>query len=110
MRILTAKQIKQVEERAFQGEFTEEELMKSAGTACFNRIMKKYGDDLKKKSVAVLCGNGKNAGDGFVIANLLHCQGIDAVIVIADKMPEIKEPLMYFNEGVEDGVKEVNFT
>lgn len=110
MRILTAKQIKQVEERAFQGEFTEEELMKSAGTACFNRIMKKYGDDLKEKSVAVLCGNGKNAGDGFVIANLLHCQGIDAVIVIADKMPEIKEPLMYYNEAVENGVKVVNFT
>ncbi len=109
MRILTAKQIKAVEESAFQNEFTEEGLMKCAGTACFNKIVKKYGDALKSSSVAVLCGNGKNAGDGFVIARLLCDIGVDAVIVIADKMPELREPLMYYNEALENGVKSVAF-
>ena len=109
MRILTAKQIKAVEERAFQNEFTEEGLMKCAGTACFKKIVKKYGDKLKKSRVAVLCGNGKNAGDGFVIAKLLCDAGVSAVIVIADKMPELREPLMYYNEAVESGVRAVAF-
>lgn len=109
MRILTAKQIKAVEERAFQNEFTEEGLMKCAGTACFNKIVKRYGDRLKKSSVAVLCGNGKNAGDGFVIAKLLCDTGVNAVIVIADKMPELREPLMYYNEALESGVNTALF-
>lgn len=109
MKILTAKQIKTVEECAFQNEFTEEGLMKCAGTACFNKIVKKYGDRLKNSSVAVFCGNGKNAGDGFVIAKLLCDIGVDAVIVLADKTPELKEPLMYYNEAIENGVKSVAF-
>lgn len=109
MRILTAKQIKTVEKCAFQNEFTEEGLMKCAGTACFNKIVKKYGDALKNSRVAVFCGNGKNAGDGFVIAKLLCEIGVDAVIVIADKMPELREPLMYYNEAIESGVKSVAF-
>ena len=42
MRILTANQIKQVEERAFKSGFTEEGLMKCAGTAFFNKIIKQH--------------------------------------------------------------------
>lgn len=105
MRILTSKQIKQVEERAFKGEFTEEGLMKCAGTACFNRIIKKYGSELKDKRVDVFCGNGKNAGDGFVIASLLNGKGIDTTIVLADKEPYLPEPLMYFDDALQSGVQ-----
>lgn len=109
MKILTAKQIRQVEERAFKGEFTEAGLMKSAGTACYERIVKKYSSAVCDKKTAVFCGNGKNAGDGFVIANLMHLNGYDVVIVLADRMPEIEEPLMYYNEAVNNGVKVYNF-
>lgn len=109
MRILTAKQIKQVEKRAFEGEFTEEGLMKSAGTACFNKIIKKYGKDMKNKKTAVLCGNGKNAGDGFVIANLLCSSGMDAKIILADREPELREPKLYYDEAVKNGVDVQHF-
>ena len=109
MRILTAKQIKQVEERAFQGEFTEEGLMLSAGTACFNKILKHYGDSIEDKKIAVICGNGKNAGDGFVIADLLVKMGVDASIVLADKSPELPEPKLYFDMAVANGVKDYFF-
>lgn len=71
--------------------------MLRAGTACFNEIVKKY--DVVSKSFAVLCGNGKNAGDGFVIARLLYCAGADVKIVICDKMPQIAEPIMYFEQA-----------
>ena len=74
MKILTAKQIRQVEEKAFSGDFTEEGLMLSAGTACFNKILKYYGDGIENKKIAVVCGNGKNAGDGFVISRLLYTE------------------------------------
>ncbi len=110
MRILTANQIRQVEEKAFKAEFTEEGLMKCAGTACFNAMIKKYGEGMKNKKTAVFCGNGKNAGDGFVIADLLCENGFDAVIVIADKQPELKEPVLYFDNAVKNGVKVIDFT
>lgn len=105
MRILTANQIRLVEERAFNNEFTEAELMKKAGEACFERIVKKYGSRIADKKTAVFCGNGKNAGDGFVIANLMKLSGMDAVIVLADRVPEIDEPLMYYNEAVKNGTE-----
>ena len=40
MRILTAKQIKAVETRAFESDSTEAELMLKAGTTCFEKICK----------------------------------------------------------------------
>lgn len=110
MRVLTAKQIKKVEENAFRGEYTEAGLMLAAGTACFRRIVKIFGDDIKSKRIAVVCGNGKNAGDGFVIARLLCDIGADAYIVLADKMPEITEPVKYFNDALENNVNVINFT
>lgn len=109
MKILTADEIRQVEQRAFAGDFTEEGLMKAAGDACFNKIIKRFGSELDGKKTAVFCGNGKNAGDGFVIADLLHGRGISSVIVLADKEPELKEPLLYYNDAIENGVKSIFF-
>jgi NAD(P)H-hydrate epimerase len=107
MRVLTAKQIKKVEEKAFKSGVSEAELMLRAGTACFERIAKILGDGINGCSVLVACGNGKNAGDGFVIARLLRETGADAKILIADREPEIPEPKQYFDEAVKDGVEVV---
>lgn len=109
MRILTAKEIKKVEQLSFERYFTEAELMKRAGQECFKKIVKYYGDTIIGNTVLVVCGNGKNAGDGFVIAKLLCEFGADAKIVLADKMPAIDEPLMYFKEAKESGVEILNF-
>ena len=84
--------------------------MLCAGTACFKKILKHYGDDIENKKICVLCGNGKNAGDGFVIANLLVKMGVDASIVLADAAPQLPEPKMYFDQAVSNGVKDYFFT
>ena len=109
MRILTAKQIKKVEELAFEKYFTEAQLMKTAGEQCAKRIIKTFGDEIKGQKVCVVCGNGKNAGDGFVIAKILLEYGADAQIVLADKYPSIAEPIMYFDEAQDAGVPVTEF-
>lgn len=110
MRILTAKQIKAVEENAFKTDSTEAGLMLNAGTACFEKICKIFGESLANSRVAVFCGNGKNAGDGFVIADLLNSINVNADIIICDKEPTIDEPKMYFDKAIANGVKAINFT
>lgn len=109
MKILTAKEIKRAEELAFERYYTEAELMKRAGHECTLKIIKYYGEAIKGEAISVICGNGKNAGDGFVIAKELCEYGVRAQIVLADKKPEIPEPLMYFNEAIESGVEAVFF-
>ena len=110
MRILTADEIRKVETRCFERYSTEAELMLKAGNACFNSIIEKYDSELSGARVAVFCGNGKNAGDGFVIARLLWSRGINAKIVLCDKAPSIDEPLMYYNHALSSGVKVESFT
>lgn len=110
MRILTANQIREVEERAFASGSTEAGLMLNAGTACFGKILKIYGEKLMNTRIAVFCGNGKNAGDGFVIADLLVQKGIAADIILCDREPDISEPLMYYQKACDNGVKVYDFT
>ena len=110
MRILSADEIRKVEQKCFELYSSEGELMLRAGTACFNEIIKKYENEMQNATVAVFCGNGKNAGDGFVIARLLWCRGINAKIVLCDKAPSIAEPLMYFEQAKSSGVKVEYFT
>lgn len=109
MRILTADQIRKAEETAFERYFTEAELMKKAGEKCFEKIIEYYGEIIRAKRISVVCGNGKNAGDGFVIAKKLREYGAEPEIVIADKFPTLPEPLMYLEEAEKAGVKAVPF-
>lgn len=107
MRILTADEIRLVEQNCFDGYATEAALMKKAGTACFEAMTAKY--NMKNRRVAVLCGNGKNAGDGFVMARQLYAYGADAAIVLCDKAPTISEPLQYYEEACASGVPVLPF-
>ena len=110
MKILSADEIRLVEQRCFERYSTEAELMLRAGNACFLEIIRKYENEIKGARVSVFCGNGKNAGDGFVIARLLSCYGADAKIVLVDKAPSIAEPLMYFEQAENSAVKVEHFT
>jgi len=61
-------------------------LMENAGKAVAGeseKILKK----LKNKNIAVVCGSGNNAGDGFVAARYLHNKGFK-VNVILTKSPK----------------------
>ncbi len=54
-------------------------LMQSAAQSAVDAIVARYGSP-KDKDVLILCGNGNNGGDGFVIARLLHELGARVVL------------------------------
>ncbi|MBQ6262101.1 MAG: NAD(P)H-hydrate dehydratase [Clostridia bacterium] len=77
------------------------ELMFRAGKRIYEKID-------RKGPVAVVCGSGNNAGDGFVIASLFHGAGEDVTIfLLSDKTSEIGGS--FLNECRENGVRIVPF-
>ena len=52
--------------------------MKRAGKALFNHLQNRYPI---AKQIVVLCGAGKNAGDGYVVAKLAMQSGLDVSVV-----------------------------
>ena len=80
MKVLTKALIKSHEENAVKsGIFSYITLMKNAGDKAFEIINSNY--TLSGKKIAVVCGNGNNGGDGFVIAQNLKNNGFDVTIV-----------------------------
>jgi len=66
---------------------TETELMASAGRAAFNALKQLFPSS---KKLLIYCGNGNNAGDGYVLASLAHKAGYGVIInqyKAPDKLP-----------------------
>ena len=73
------------------------ELMRRAGTAIYEAA--KW-----KAPVAVICGKGNNAGDGYVAASLMHRDGIPCrLILIADRFSE--DGRYYYDICREEGIE-----
>ncbi|MEM4728158.1 MAG: NAD(P)H-hydrate dehydratase [Thermoplasmata archaeon] len=70
------------------------QLMENAGKAVAEAVMNKY--QLKHKKVLVLCGTGRNGGDGFVAARYLrvHC---DVTVVLLGDEKSITSDLVRLN-------------
>ena len=74
------------------------ELMRRAGTAIYESVQ-------WKEPVAVVCGKGNNAGDGYVAASLMHKAGIDCrLILIDDRFSD--DGKYYFDICMEQGIEE----
>ena len=72
------------------------ELMYRAGEGIFNSV-KWQGP------VAVVCGSGNNAGDGYVVADLLHSSGVSCTIfLLSEKFSD--DGAYYFERCKEHGV------
>ncbi len=73
MKILSQTQIRNAENTAFQSGTSADTLMIRFGEAVTEEIIARYHPIGKK--VTVVCGNGNNGGDGFVIAEKLQLAG-----------------------------------
>lgn len=95
--ILNRDLIKKSEESAvLSGAFSFRNLMNIAGNSAAKIINEKY--PCKNKKVAVVCGNGNNGGDGFVIANYLYGQGADLTVITPMGMPQTENAEYYYNQ------------
>lgn len=65
------------------------QLMENAGTACAKLIKKHFCITAEKpQNILVVCGKGKNGGDGFVIARRMREYGCDVKIMLACGEPK----------------------
>jgi len=77
---LTREQSRRIDEIAIsQYGFTGLVLMENAGRGACDVLLE---FDPRPRQVAILCGKGNNAGDGFVLARHLHICGIDAKVLL----------------------------
>ena len=78
MLILTADNMKKAEERAVENGKSWYGLMETAGTQCAKHIAKED----KAKKITIICGKGRNGGDGFVIARKLWQYGFRKIFTV----------------------------
>lgn len=96
IKILTTAQIREVEERANAGGISYLRLMENAGSACAKAIRKRF-DNTDKRNVTVLCGKGKNGGDGFVVARRLRENGYAVRVLLVCGRPKAGDALEMFS-------------
>ncbi len=91
MRVLTAKQMRELEQAAADNGATYSGLMERAGTAAANSLIK-HGAVSGCKA-AVICGRGNNGGDGYVIARVLRDAGV-LVSIITLGVPKTEDAML----------------
>ncbi len=110
MRVYSGESIKRIEEACFTSGITELRLMENAGVACAKVIRKVYDLEAHKgKKVVILCGKGKNGGDGFVIARKLSEIGANPTIILTHSYPTIAEPVTMLERARELEIKAVDY-
>ena len=90
MLVLTTEQMKKAENISNNLGVSYLRLMKNAGAAAFKTITSILGDDLNGRHFVVLCGNGNNGGDGFVVASRLAELSDNVTIVMMNSLPLTK--------------------
>lgn len=90
MNVYSCNQMKKIEENAFERGMSYLEMMENAGYECYKYIIRSILKD-KNNTVCVLCGKGKNGGDGYVIARYLEKNGVNVAVILAEGYPKATE-------------------
>lgn len=106
MKILTCEQTRMLEKNQVERGSTYFQLMNNAGVQVGKALISQMGAT-KKSAVAVLCGKGNNGGDGFVAAQYLTSQGINAYALLVDGEPRTEDSVQALEQAVSNGVKVV---
>lgn len=109
MDVLNVEQIRKAEVGAIAKGMSELELMQRAGDRAAEEIIEAYQLDSTPKRTVVLCGEGKNGGDGFVIARRFFLSGCPVAIVLAKKRPAIPEPAEMLKKAEALGIALLSF-
>lgn len=97
MYVVTSKQMYGAECNAVKRGTSFSNLMENAGEACASIIRKQFEINRQNlKNIAVLCGKGKNGGDGFVIARLLRETGCEVSVILTCGEPQARDSIDNF--------------
>ena len=98
-RVLSVKEMRDADAYTIKNFVDSKELMYRAGEAIFY-----VGDWNIGDRVLILAGSGNNAGDGYVVADLLNIEGIETeILLIKDKFSE--DGRYYFNRYLQKDIK-----
>lgn len=94
MLILSAAQLREAENKAFENGISAAELMLRAGNAAAAVIKSKYPGEYR--SALIICGSGNNGGDGLVIAARLAESGAAVSVIFPLGEPKTETALHYY--------------
>ena len=98
-RALSVKEMRDADAYTIKNFVDSKELMYRAGEAIFY-----VGDWNIGDRVLIVAGSGNNAGDGYVVADLLNIEGIEVeILLIKDKFSE--DGKYYFNRCLQKDIK-----
>lgn len=92
MKLYTTTQIKQLEELALTKDTVADiSLMQRAGIAAFNLFQAKYPN---ASNIAIFCGGGNNAGDGYALAALIKEINKNVTCIYLKNPTTLKNPAL----------------
>lgn len=98
MFVVTSKQMYQAECNAVKRGISFPQLMENAGQSCAKIIKKQFAISKEnRKKVLVICGKGKNGGDGFVIARALWEYGCSVTVMLACGEPKAADAIEMYS-------------
>lgn len=101
MKAVSVKTMRDSDAAAIAGGVPSKALMKRAGEGI-------YSAAVWNPPVAVICGKGNNAGDGYVVADLLQKNGIScAIVLLSDVFSE--DGKYFYDICVSDGIPVFSF-
>src|ERR1700754_3965767 len=109
MRVLTAAEMAQTDQRTAELGTPLGILMEAAGAAVATFCRRRYPE---ARRVVALCGKGNNGGDGMVAARVLRSAGVAVDVVLLGKSGEVKgeaaDALARLRDESDVAVHEVN--
>ncbi len=110
MFVVTSNQMYQAECNAVKRGFTFPQLMENAGQTCA-AVIKKHFCITKQnpRNVLVLCGKGKNGGDGFVIARKMWEYGCEVTVLLACGEPKAQDSVEMFSLVEAAGINVIRY-
>ena len=105
MKVLTSSQMFSAEQAQVNRGMSFTRLMENAGSACARAVRERFASlEQSRGLICVLCGKGKNGGDGFVIARKLALAGFNVAVVEAFGEPTAEDSILMREKAVETGL------
>ena len=89
MKLATAAQLRELDQRAIQGGIPSLDLMERAAEAVARAALELLPDRPGKCRAAVFCGAGNNGGDGIAAARLLFLRGVQVRVFLAGRYEKL---------------------